>query len=167
VAWGGDDTLVYAPSFAGALMRVSASGGEPQPATRLDLAQSEGTHRVPQFLPDGRTFLFYSSGGTGTEPGKLCIGRLGSLDHRCLTAASSGGVVPPHYVVYSRGKTLVAQRLDLDSMELSGEAAPLEVDLPSNLGTSGQRALSGIGYRGLPGGLDGAQSSRLGGPGWR
>jgi hypothetical protein len=141
-SWGADDVIVFAPSYVGGLMRVGASGGEVQPATRLDVAGREGTHRVPTFMPDGRHFLFYSSPGTGTEPGKVCVAQIGSLEHRCLTEANSTGlVVSSRSMLYVRGKTLLAQRLDPARQELSGEPVALGPELASNLGTSGYRAL--------------------------
>jgi len=146
VSWGADDVIVFAPSYVGGLMRVGASGGEVQPATRLDVAGGEGTHRVPNFMPDGRHFLFYSSPGTGTEPGKVCVAQIGSLEHRCLAEANSTGLVAAaHSMLYVRGKTLLAQRLDPARQELTGEPVALGPELASNLGTSGYRALGNAG----------------------
>src|SRR4029450_1139520 len=44
-----------------ALMRVAAGGGPVEPVTQLALGQ--GSHRWPQFLPDGRRFLFSMATG--------------------------------------------------------------------------------------------------------
>ena len=78
-AWGADDTIVYAPTFTGPFMRISATGGEAEPATRMPDDGLIGTHRFPTFLPDGRHFVFFASDGSGTEPGTLSLGELGSL----------------------------------------------------------------------------------------
>jgi len=54
--WGRD--LILFPGPGGNLMRVSPQGGQPQPATTLDGAQEEISHAWPQFLSNGRDFLY-------------------------------------------------------------------------------------------------------------
>ena len=39
-------------------MRVLAAGGVPAPATELDQGRGEYSHKSPQFLPDGKHFLY-------------------------------------------------------------------------------------------------------------
>ncbi len=142
-SWGADDRIVFAPSFSGPLMRISASGGKPEPATTLDKGRKEGTHRWPWFLPDGRHFLYYAAEGGGAEPGEILVGDLGSGGVKQITQSSSLAVyASPGYLLFVRGGTLVAQAFDAGRLEVRGDAAPLGVDLPSNAQASGQRALS-------------------------
>ena len=61
-SWGANGTIVYAPSYDTPLLQVSARGGPSAPASVLDGKRSEGTHRFPSFLPDGRHFLFEARG---------------------------------------------------------------------------------------------------------
>ena len=56
-SWGPDDTILFGTGY-GEVYRVAAAGGTPQPVTHLDSSKNEGSHRWPQFLPDGRHFLF-------------------------------------------------------------------------------------------------------------
>ena len=56
-SWGPDDTLLFGTGYGG-VYRVAAAGGTPQPVTGLDSSKQEGSHRWPQFLPDGRHYLF-------------------------------------------------------------------------------------------------------------
>ncbi len=42
----------------GVIRRVPATGGAATPVTALDPARIEIDHFFPQFLPDGRTFLY-------------------------------------------------------------------------------------------------------------
>ena len=142
-AWGADDTIVFAPTYIGGLMRISAKGGAVEPATRLALERGEGTHRFPRFLPDGRRYLFYVSAGTGGEPGQICTASLGAVDHRCLAESNSAvSVLAPDALLFVRGSALLAQRLDLEKLALVGEPLALGVDMPANLGSSGHRALT-------------------------
>jgi eukaryotic-like serine/threonine-protein kinase len=59
-AWSSNGVIVFSPDMIDAgLVQVSAQGGTPQPATRLDIAQGENSHRWPVFLPDGIHFLYF------------------------------------------------------------------------------------------------------------
>jgi len=140
-SWGSSGVIVFNPRFSGALQRVSDKGGPVEPASRLGSAQ--GTHRLPNFLPDGKHFSFYMSPGGGSEPGEVCIGKLGSLEHHCLGVASSSGfATSSEELLFVRGKALLAQRIDALNGKLVGDPIPLGPEFPSNIGTSGQRAFS-------------------------
>src|SRR2546428_2219391 len=54
------NVIVFAPDNRMGLSRVYAPGGEPSPVTTLDSSRQESTHRFPQFLPDGRHFLYFA-----------------------------------------------------------------------------------------------------------
>ena len=55
--WNRDEVILLG-NATGPLLRVSAAGGQPVPATSLDASANETSHRWPSFLPDGRHFLF-------------------------------------------------------------------------------------------------------------
>ena len=57
------------------LARVSADGGPVQPATLIDLARGENSHRWPVLLPDGIHFLFYVRASIDDRRG-VYVGRL-------------------------------------------------------------------------------------------
>ncbi len=77
-AWGTDGVILFAPETQSGLMRVSASGGTPVVATRLDSTQHT-SHRWPFFLPDGKHFLYLA---IHHDPGKAANNALyyASLD---------------------------------------------------------------------------------------
>jgi serine/threonine protein kinase/Tol biopolymer transport system component len=142
-AWGPDGTILYAPTYIGGLLRVPSTGGEPEPATILDSKARDGTHRFPSFLPDGRHFIYYAATGTGTEPGEIRLGELGSTDARTLTTSSSTAVMaPPNHLLFTRGDALVTQQLDFKTLEMIGSPRPLGIELPGGLSISGLRSLS-------------------------
>jgi dipeptidyl aminopeptidase/acylaminoacyl peptidase len=59
-AWGSNNVIVFSPgSIYEGLLRVSADGGTPEPATLLDATQGENAHRWPVFLTDGTHFLYF------------------------------------------------------------------------------------------------------------
>ncbi len=59
--WNSEGTIVFAPTIVGGLLRVSASGGATAPVTKL-VPVKQGGHTFPHFLPDGRHFIFHTTG---------------------------------------------------------------------------------------------------------
>ena len=51
--WLRDNTIIFAPSAASVLMRVSADSGKAEPASTLDRQLNEASHRWPHALPGG------------------------------------------------------------------------------------------------------------------
>jgi Tol biopolymer transport system component len=98
---------------------VSAAGGEVTVATTLDQA-SESSHRWPQFLPDGRHFLYFSR---QTEKSGIYVGSLDSKEtKRILDTAFNAVYVPQGYLLFVRESVLMAQPFNVDKLELTGEA---------------------------------------------
>jgi eukaryotic-like serine/threonine-protein kinase len=114
--------ILFSPSFGAPLHRVSASGGEPSPVTALDPSRHENAHLFPQFLPDGRHFLFLARSFQTQNSGIY----LGSLDSKqtqhLLSVESNLAYVPPGYLLYVRDGTLMAQPFDARDLQLTGEA---------------------------------------------
>jgi serine/threonine protein kinase len=151
-AWNADGVILF-NAAPGALSRISASGGTPMPATTLGPQQV--SHRFPSFLPDGRHFLFYSSG----RPGITGV-YLASLDGEAkfLTIADSTGLyLAPDMIAFGRGTTLSARHLDLKKGELTGE--PVRV---ADFSGSGILGLTGVSVS-----SDGKIAFRGGGEGLR
>ena len=88
-SWSPDGVIVFAPTLDGGLMRISAGGGVSAAATRLSGGQRG--HRWPQFLPDGRHFLFASLGDG--DSGGLFLGSLDEGTPVRLVDASGGWMV--------------------------------------------------------------------------
>jgi Tol biopolymer transport system component/predicted Ser/Thr protein kinase len=136
-AWGLNDVIVFQPGNVGPLFRVSASGGTPVQATKLDETRKEATHRYPSFLPDGKHFVYVAQPG-----GWLVVGALDSDEHKILIQADSKPVfVAPDHLLYVRQATLLAQRFDPKRFELSGDAIPVGQSVRANA-TFGSGAFS-------------------------
>jgi hypothetical protein len=80
----------------------------------------QGSDFSPQFLPDGRRFL-YRVRGTPEADG-IYVGQLdGKLEARRLLESVTRAVYTPSgYVLFVRQKTLLAQRFDPDGLHLTG-----------------------------------------------
>ena len=141
--WNAADVIVFAPSNAGALMRVSAQGGDPRPVTTLNSSRKETAHRFPWFLPDGQHFLFVSLPRPDNRYG-VFIGSIDGGAPKELMAATSAPVyAPPGYLLFERPNGFSAQRFDTRSLELMGEPLLLP-DEPGGVSAvySGGRAAS-------------------------
>ena len=118
---------MFAPDGAGVLLRVMAAGGTPVPVTQLPSGQ--GSHRFPQFLPDGRHFLFL--GGTGqADEQDMFVGTLDGGESKRVRAARSVAVyAPPASLLWVEEGVLVAQRFDPARAVVSGEPIPVVQDV--------------------------------------
>jgi len=133
--WNADGVILFGPTSLSPIFRVAASGGDASAVTQLDSLR--GSHRYPQFLPDGRHFLFYLQGIP--EKSGIYLASLDGGEPKRLTTADTAGVyLRPDRVVFVRQGALVARRLDVARGELSGEpmtlADPVVYDPTFNLG---------------------------------
>ena len=123
--WSKDGVIVFTPSSNQSLFSVSASGGTPEPASKVDVAKGENSHRWPWFLPDGKHFVYWSRTSHPGESPVLYIGELGSLKARLLTKSETMAQYASGHLLFLRDQTLMAQPFDLARMELSGEPQPI------------------------------------------
>ena len=135
--WNPDGVIVFAPTAATTpLMRVSATGGSPTAVTTLGPQQA--AHVAPQFLPDGRRFLFTVRGAPETTG--IYVGGLdGSAPTRLTSAGSMGVSLPSGWLLSVRAGTLAAQRLDVAQAALTDEPVILADGVERRLG-GGDRA---------------------------
>jgi hypothetical protein len=78
-AWGPEGVILFQAEQAGSgLSLVPAGGGPSAPATHLNTARKEIVHRYPQFLPDGRHFIYWVWSALEENTGEY----IGSLDAR-------------------------------------------------------------------------------------
>jgi DNA-binding winged helix-turn-helix (wHTH) protein/Tol biopolymer transport system component len=133
--WGTDDIILFA-SFRSGINSVPASGGEVGPMTALDPLARDTAHRWPQFLPDGRRFIFsiYSEDPerTGTY-----ISEVGSTEWSRVTPSPGGVYAPPEYILFVNDRVLMAQAFDLGSRRTIGAAVPVASDVFPPTPTSG------------------------------
>ncbi|HEV2063816.1 MAG TPA: hypothetical protein VGS00_04635, partial [Thermoanaerobaculia bacterium] len=132
--WNREGTILFAlPSSP--LYRVPASGGTPIAVTRLDASRHETTHRYPQFLPDGRHFLYLAAnlaGGPNDPANQIHVGSLDSKEDRPVLRADSSTIFAPAsagssagYLLFARDGNLLAQAFDPRRLEASGDLFPV------------------------------------------
>jgi eukaryotic-like serine/threonine-protein kinase len=123
-SWNQQGEILFGGGTEG-LKRVSAEGGAPTPVTAIDPSRSETGHRWPQFLPDGRHFLYFSFTAK-TEERAVFVGSLDSKETtRLIYSESMAAYAPPGYLLYVREGTLMAQAFDAAKLQLTGQARPV------------------------------------------
>jgi Tol biopolymer transport system component len=133
-SWGADDIILFG-TYKGPLYRVSAAGGQPSAATRLDSTRRETAHLWPHFLPDGRHFLFLAAlegedRSFGLEAGSFdapSVKVLGKVE-------SSVAYAPPGYLLsVTADRRLVAQPFDVGGLRILGGRIPVAEQVVENI----------------------------------
>ena len=120
-SWSEHGMIVFAPDRTGPLYVIPDRGGEPRPITALDASRQELSHQWPAFLPDGRRFVFFASGGQAEHRGLYMAG-LDSPAREWLGPADSGAIwAPPRHLLFTRAGMLVAQPFDVTQRRFTGE----------------------------------------------
>jgi serine/threonine protein kinase len=124
-AWNGDGVIIFGPDNGTTLFRVPASGGVPTQITTLDDSRSEVAHKYPQFLPDGKHFIYLAQ-STQAENAAVNVGRLDSNEtKRIVSTRAKAAYAPPGYILFLRDRTLMAQPFDANGLLLTGEPFPV------------------------------------------
>jgi Tol biopolymer transport system component len=128
-SWGPKGDILFSDD-KGPIYRIPASGGKRVVVTQL--GPHETSHRYPQFLPDGRHFLYMAfnlEGSPRDEANRVHVASLDSAQDRVVMHAYSRTTYSQGYLLYSRGGDafgpLMAQRFDPNRLEAQGEPVTL------------------------------------------
>jgi len=124
-AWSPAGEIIFAPANRTPLHRVPAGGGVSSAITTLDAQRGENSHRWPQFLPDGKQFIF-TIRATNPENTVLAAGSLGSTEIRRLFRVESNARLAAapdgtDYILFARSRALIAQPFDRANLAPRGE----------------------------------------------
>ena len=121
VTWSANDVVIFGSTTSG-LWRVDASGGTPEPLTKLDSQKGELSHRLPEILPGGEAVLFsILAANNQIENARIVLLDLRTGIQRDLI---QGGSHPRYaasgHLVYAAGGALRAVPFDLERLEVRG-----------------------------------------------
>jgi Tol biopolymer transport system component len=153
-SWGPSGNILYAGWRTGIYL-VPASGGTPRLVTTLDPAAQEGAHTSPQFLPDGRHFLFHVLAADRAKSGTYAAS-LDSRDRVRLLDVDGVSFVAPSYLVYVRERALLAHPFNLETLALEGQPQMLVGNVGAP-GTGGAISASPAGLLSFGGGTSGSR----------
>jgi serine/threonine protein kinase len=117
-AWSKDNLILFSQRPNAALVVVPAGGGEPTPVPTPD---KPGIPGFPSFLPDGRHYVFTELNLQNRMVESLVLGSLDRPETRRLVGTTSSGVYASGHLLFRRATTLLAQRFDATTLQLSGE----------------------------------------------
>jgi len=122
-AWSHDGTILFAPTTQGALYRVPAGGGDAVAVTRLDPSKNQASHRWPQFLPDGRHFVYFVQ-GTTSDAHRIYYADITNAEppRELLSSRLSASFVRPNYLLFVVEDALMAARFDWAKGRIEGDA---------------------------------------------
>src|ERR1017187_8187929 len=124
-SWSLEGVILFDGTGNDPINRVSAAGGTPIVAVKPEASRKETQVGWPEFLPDGRHFL-YMAVGQKAEDNAYRIGSLDSAETKLLAPAQTlVSYAPPGYLLFVRDKTLVAQPFDAKALKTTGEPIPL------------------------------------------
>lgn len=128
-AWGPDDTILFALWPSGLFAVPTNGDGGVEAVAKLDREARDIAFAWPQFLPDGRRFLYQIVSLDPARSGAY-VGNLDTGESRRLLAGSSAATfAAPRHVLYVENGMLIAAEIDEDSLELTGRASVVARDV--------------------------------------
>jgi serine/threonine protein kinase/Tol biopolymer transport system component len=122
--WSDQGTILFASGSTGGLQRVAATGGTV--STVIVPSAGQVSYRFPQFLPDGRHFLFYMALGPSDQHGMYLGSLIGDAPNRVVDSDDGGAfVAPDHLFTVERGGLTVRH---FDIHHLSDTGLPISID---------------------------------------
>ena len=126
--WNRNGVIVFASGRR--LQQVRADGGVPANVETLDASEAEVAHSWPQFLPDGRRFLYLVKSRAHPDANGVYVQALGSTSRTLLLSTVLRALmVPQGYLLFIRDGTLMAQHLDETNLHLDGDAFAVAEDV--------------------------------------
>jgi eukaryotic-like serine/threonine-protein kinase len=123
-SWNQDNVIIYEPDYREPLWQISAVGGTPAALTKFDSGKHT-THRWPEFLPDGKHFLFFATNHSGNAEQGIYFGSLADGSYKHVLDADSDARYASGYLLYHLQSQLLAQKFDASTGALSGEPLSL------------------------------------------
>jgi len=123
--WSPEGVILLDGTGPDPIYRIPAAGGTPVVAAKADPARKEIQVGWPEFLPDGRHFIFLAANQKQDQTAYR-IGSLDSSETKPFAPAQSMLVYAPQgYLLFLKDRTLMAQPFDAKTVKTTGEPMPL------------------------------------------
>jgi len=129
-AWSPEGVIVYTGEDS-RLYRVADTGGSPSPVSELDTDRGEDLHAWPEFLSDGRRFLYLARSADRSKSA-IYLASIDAPGRTHLLNAVSMVEYVPGYLVYQIDGTIVAHAFDETAGRLSGDPMPMVENVQFN-----------------------------------
>jgi Tol biopolymer transport system component/tRNA A-37 threonylcarbamoyl transferase component Bud32 len=121
-AWNSAGIIVFTGSPNSPISRISASGGVVTAATKFDPDQAVVNQYWPQFLPDGRHFLYYQRSSKPEYQG-VYVTSLDSSSSTRILEGNGMALYASGHLLFVRDGILFAQAFDDRALQASGDPA--------------------------------------------
>jgi len=134
-SWGHGDQIAFDGDGSHTMIRaVPATGGDARVIAAADSAAKVQSCNWPEFLPDGKHFLYISQHAQDDQS-EVCIGDVSSKQHVVVMKGSSRvEYVRPGYLLFEREGALMAERMNPTTGKLMGEPHTLADRIGVNRG---------------------------------
>jgi Tol biopolymer transport system component len=116
-SWNRDGTILFVPDATKGVYKVTGAGGNPLPVIAGD---PNRFFAQPRFLPDGKHFLFVSSGSDPASRGTY-FASLDGREKRLVVGGNTFAIYASGFLLYLREGTLMAQAFDPERGQLKGD----------------------------------------------
>ena len=128
-SWSRQGIIIFTPRAAeGRIHRISPGGGKPVALTALDKARDESSHRWPEFIGDGRHFVYAAQSRRSGNDGIYLATLDGDTPVRLdpiLSQARYARTREGEYLLYVKEKSVQARRLNLGARRMEGPEVTL------------------------------------------
>jgi Tol biopolymer transport system component len=116
-SWNREGVLILGRTSDNVIVRMSDTGGDVTPVTKLDTGRKEIVHGAPVFLPDGKRFLYIAVAGKAEDSGIFRASLDGNESPTRVIAIEPNNFngmtyVASGHLLYSNAGRLSAQRVD-------------------------------------------------------
>jgi len=123
--WNRDGVILFTPTgrLQSQILRVPATGGTAAVQVGDDPGLGGGSQRWPQFLPDGKHFIFLSAtvASHGRNDG-VYVGNLDSKEYQMVMNTEGPALYAASgYLLYLRERAIMAQHFDVKTFKVTGE----------------------------------------------
>ena len=129
--WSPRGVILFDGSVTDSIRMVPAAGGVPKGVSFID-RESETYHAWPQFLPDGKHFLYVAYGPANRRT--LMVGSIDSKKTKALGPVASKVEYASGHVLSVRAGALIAQRLDPRGLKWAGDPFVVAQGVESDVG---------------------------------
>jgi len=130
-SWATDGTIIFSPTTTSPILKISSNGGTTSEVTKLDPDIHQTSHRWPQFLPDGKHFIYFGRGDYQDRQG-IYVGSTDSIEPKLVLMTTTLARFMPSAdggrdgeLLFVRDGTLTSSHFSLSKLEVSGDAIPI------------------------------------------
>ena len=143
-SWGPNNSIVFFSMISGSLTRIEEDGGSPEVLTIPDKTHDEANHRLPHWLPDGKSVLFTIFKAWHDHEPRVALLDLKTRKWRViLEDAADARYVSSGHLIFLRHGILMAVPFNSQRGEITGSTVEIVPNVIQALNSFGGLAGAG------------------------